>query len=56
MARIQLLLGEVCHAAGDHEAASCHVHAALETFRRLRAPRFVERAEGVAEAIGIGAA
>jgi hypothetical protein len=32
------------------------VHAALETFRRLRAPRFVERAEGVAAAIGIGAA
>jgi DNA-binding SARP family transcriptional activator len=56
VARIQLLLGEVCHVAGDHEAASCHVHAALETFRRLRAPRFVERAEGVAAAIGIGAA
>ena len=55
-ARIGLLLAEVCHTAGDVESASRHLQGALEAFRRLRAPRYVERAEGVAAAIGIGAA
>jgi DNA-binding SARP family transcriptional activator len=53
VARMRLLLAEVRHAAGDAETASSHLQAALETFRRLRVPRFVERAEGVAAAIGI---
>src|SRR5262245_2187913 len=52
-ARIQLLLAEVCHAAGDKAIAAERLHAALETFRRLRVSRYVDRAEQVAAALGV---
>src|SRR5262245_9605432 len=52
VARMRLLLAELCQASGDKEAAPAHALAALETFRRLRVPRYVERAERMAGALG----
>ena len=56
VARLQLLLAEVCHAAGDTAVAAERLQASLETFRRLRVPRYVERAEQLAGTLGVTAA
>ena len=53
VARLQLLLAEVCHAAGDTVVAAERLQASLETFRRLRVPRYVERAEQLAATLGV---
>jgi hypothetical protein len=42
---MQLLLVPVCHATGDFDGAARNAETALETFRRLRVPPYVERAE-----------
>src|SRR5262245_50277373 len=53
VARLQLLLAEVCHVAGDTAVAAERLQTALETFRRLRVPRYVARAEQLAVALGV---
>jgi len=53
VARMRLMLADLCHAAGDKETATGHVQAALETFRRLRVPLYVERAESMSATLGV---
>ncbi|MGH7412226.1 MAG: sigma 54-interacting transcriptional regulator [Candidatus Methylomirabilis sp.] len=53
LARTHLDLAALAHAQGDQERASVHVRQAYSLFRGLRVPKYVERAEQLAQGFGV---